>query len=346
MAFTAGLKKEVQAQHAARSQKMRVLLSKQEALRLSLLWKDRKYRAGEVDIPSSNSPDPVGEHGGNEPTNPRSRAERDSGNVSFPGQGTKDVREDLYPVHVIEQRRDVYSGSRRKGDAGGEKHEEEAEGSGEDGVEASEDGRSVRTRQAWGSPDVLNEESGGSGREQRDSPHSADSLVVAALRAQSATECEDRRQPPLRDVTSCSREDSERNPSSQNEASSDRRKEGHGAGRRTARARRDCLDGQRTFLPSESGSWCDAGELEGDRSESAARAMDESPRRKPGSGRQSAEQLERASLAAGENSDPVGKMAERAAARRLKREELRRKYEEAQKRKQVRGRLLGPRHAE
>lgn len=33
---------------------MRALLSKQDALRLSLLWKDRKYRAGEVDAPSTD----------------------------------------------------------------------------------------------------------------------------------------------------------------------------------------------------------------------------------------------------------------------------------------------------
>jgi hypothetical protein len=327
---------------------MRVLLSKQEALWLSLLWNDRKYRAGEVDIPSTNSPDsrPVGAHGGNKPTDLHWRAETDLRNGFVGGQEYKKVSDERFPVHVIEQRRDVNNGSRKEQNAGGEKHEEEAEISGEDGAEASEDGRNIFTRQAWGNPDVLIEESGGSGREQRDSPGFADSSIVADVRTQSASECEDRQKPLLRDITSCSRENSETTLSSRNEASSDRRKEGHGAGRRNPCARRKSPDGQRTFPPSESGSWCDVGELEGDRSESAVRAMNDSPRREPCSRTQNAEPPGRESFAAGENSDPVGKMAERAAARRVKREELRRKYEEAQKRKQVRGRLSGPRSAE
>jgi hypothetical protein len=83
------------------------------------------------------------------------------------------------------------------------------------------------------------------------------------------------------------------------------------------------LDGQQTFPPSESRSWCN--EVEGDRSQRAARAVDDSPagsRRGRGLGPQSAELLGRESLAAGENSSPVGKMAERAAALWLKRDEL------------------------
>ncbi|GAQ87969.1 hypothetical protein KFL_003900090 [Klebsormidium nitens] len=291
------LKKEVQAQHAARSHKMRALLSKQDALRLSLLWKDRKYRAGEVDAPGTVPPElrPTEATGGSDrceyaaPTGLLRPGVVSTESVVVYREGS-DAGEGPFPVHLTEYA-DVVEGNERAFHTG----RDEAKGlgakghdrAGANGMRAAETAPAVQTGLVRGTESAL-AEAVESEAARSDTPSFESSLRAPArarVRAEDK-ETSDTRQPF-----------SAPTPSNRHTDEDDR-------------------------MELTEGGWI------------SAQAPPESLGRGSDIGARGADARDGDDLLVNVNGDPVEKMEERAAARRRRREELKRKYEEAQKRKE------------